>query len=264
VDRVPAPLKALWLGTPIWKEVLVALLTAAAAVLSLLSHRLGFRESTKSRVNAVALRMLTPLALLLTTLILEPFFAHEIDTAGKFAAVVEFAAIVSLTVAALWLFWLTVKLISERIIESPRVEEESLDSNFVRLAGRIVGGLGAVFIASWGLHKLGVPALGVLTGLGVGSAGVALAVQPALTSVLAGLTIYHEKAIRVGDFIRFGDYSGHVEDIGVRSTRIRAADQTLVSVPNSMTPWTIPPRDRPMPARIELEGHSSLAVAPEA
>jgi len=181
----------------------------------------------------VALRMLTPLALLLTTLILEPVFAHEIDTAGKFAAVVEFAAIVSLTVAALWLFWLTVKLISERIIESPRVEEESLDSNFVRLAGRIVGGLGVVFIASWGLHKLGVPALGVLTGLGVGGAGVALAVQPALTSVLAGLTMYREKAVRVGDFIRFGDYSGHVEDIGVRSTRIRAADQTLVSVPNS-------------------------------
>lgn len=232
-DRIPRPLKEHWLGTPIWKEILIALLTAVAALLVLLSHRLVARRSTNNKVNAVALRMLTPLALLLAALILEPFFANEIDTAGEFAAIVEFTATASRSVAALWLFWLANQLVLERIIQSPRIEEASLDSNFVRLAGDIVGVVGVVLIASWGLHKLGVPTLSVLAGLGIGSAAVALALQPALTNLLAGLTLYYEKAIRVGDFVQFGDYKGHVETIGVRSTQIRAQDQTLITVPNS-------------------------------
>lgn len=233
VDRVPPPLKERWLGTPIWKELLIALLTAAAAILVLLLHRLVAKHATKSKVNAVALRMPTPLALLLLTLTLEPFFAIEIDTAGVFAAVVEFTATALRSVAALWLFWLANQLIWERIIQSPRIEEKSLNSDFVRMAGNIVGAVGVALIASWGLHELGVSAVSVLAGLGIGSAAVALAVQPALINLLAGLTLYYEKAIRVGDFVRFGDYMGTVESIGIRSTHIRAHDQTLISVPNS-------------------------------
>ena len=62
---------------------------------------------------------------------------------------------------------------------------------------------------------------------------MALAVQPALINLIAGLTLYYEKSIRVGDEVRFGDSRGTVESIGVRSTRLRAPDQTLISVPNS-------------------------------
>ena len=66
-------------------------------------------------LNAVAMRMLTPLVLLVATLILEPFFANEIDTAGVFAAAVEFTATVSRSVAAIWLFWLTNQLVLQRL-----------------------------------------------------------------------------------------------------------------------------------------------------
>ena len=232
-ETMPPPLRERWLGTPIWKEILIALLTAVAAILVLSCHRLVARDWTNSKVNAVALKMLTPVALLLGVLVLEPFFADEIDAAGEFAELVELTATALQSVAAAWLFWLANQLISERIIQSPRIEDKSLDSDFVRLAGNFVGIGGVVLIASWGLHKLGVPASGLLTGLGIGGAAVGLAVQPALTNLIAGLTLYREKAIRVGDFVRFGDFEGHVETIGVRSTRIRAPDQTLISVPNS-------------------------------
>jgi len=263
-DRIPPPLKELWLGTPIWKELLIALLTVAAAILLLLLHRLVARRATKSKANAVAMRMLTPLALLLGTLILEPFFANEIDAAGVFAAAVEFTATVSRSVAALWLFWLTSQLVLQRIIQSPRIQEKSLNSDFVRLTGNIVGAVGVALIASWSLHKLGVSAVSVLAGLGIGSAAVALAVQPALINLLAGLTLYYEKAIRVGDFVRFGEYEGHVESIGVRSTRIRANDQTLISVPNSslvnteVVNWGYSDR-----MEIGLELHLSDQTAPD-
>jgi MscS family membrane protein len=233
VDGIPPPLREHWLGTPIWKEILIALLSAAAGILLLLWHRLVARYATNSKVNAVALKMLTPAALLLAVLILEPFFANEIDTAGEFATAVEFTATALRSVAAIWLFWLAVQLIVERIVESPRIEDESLNVDFVRMLGRILRLVGVVLIASFGLHRLGVSALSVLAGLGIGSAAVALAVQPALIDLMAGLTLYREGAIRVGDFVRFGGLEGRVEAIGVRSTHIRAPDQTLIWVPNS-------------------------------
>ena len=86
---MPPPLRERWLGTPIWKEILIALLTAVAAILVLLLHRLVARDWTNSKVNAAALKMLTPVALLLGVLVLEPFFADEIDAAGEFAELVE-------------------------------------------------------------------------------------------------------------------------------------------------------------------------------
>jgi hypothetical protein len=52
VDYIPRPLKERWLGTPIWKEILIALLTAVSAILVLLLHRLVARHSTKSELIA--------------------------------------------------------------------------------------------------------------------------------------------------------------------------------------------------------------------
>ena len=150
VGRIPPPLREHWLGTPIWKELLILLLTTAAGILLLLLHRLVARYATTNKVNAVAMRMITPLALLVATLILEPFFANEIDTAGLFAATVELTATVSRSVAAIWLFWLAIQLVLERVLQSPRIEEKSLNSDFVRLAGNIVGVVGVALIASWG------------------------------------------------------------------------------------------------------------------
>ena len=95
---------------------------------------------------------------------------------------------------------------------------------------------GAVIVAGTllVLDNAGVEITTLLTALGVGSIAVALALQPTLSNLFAGLFLSVSKPIRVGDFIELEDGTqGHVEDIGWRSTRIRQLANNLVFVPNA-------------------------------
>ncbi len=78
--------------------------------------------------------------------------------------------------------------------------------------------------------KLNVTA--ALAGLGVGGIAVALAAQKTLENVIGGISLIADRVVRVGDFLKIGATVGTVEDIGLRSTRIRTMDRSLVSIPN--------------------------------
>jgi hypothetical protein len=69
--------------------------------------------------------------------------------------------------------------------------------------------------------------------LGVGGLALALAAQPTIENLIAALTLYADRPVRVGEFCRFGDTLGTVEEIGMWSTRIRTLDQTVLSVANA-------------------------------
>jgi MscS family membrane protein len=62
---------------------------------------------------------------------------------------------------------------------------------------------------------------------------IALAVRPTLENIIGGLTLFADRPVRVGDFCRYGEDVGWVEEIGLRSTRIRTLEHSLVSIPNS-------------------------------
>ena len=102
----------------------------------------------------------------------------------------------------------------------------------VRLARRVadvlvicVGGIAA-------LAYLGIDATAALAGLGIGGIAVALAAQKTLENVIGGFSLVFDKAVRVGDFLKLGDAFGTVDRVGLRSTRIRTLDRTILSVPN--------------------------------
>jgi MscS family membrane protein len=82
------------------------------------------------------------------------------------------------------------------------------------------------------LDNLGVNVSALLAGLGVGGLAVALAGQRTIENLFGGIMLILDQPVRVGDFCRFGDKVGTVEDIGLRSTRIRTLDRTVVSIPN--------------------------------
>tara|TARA_R110002110_G_scaffold205066_7_gene417206 strand:- start:356498 stop:358243 length:1746 start_codon:yes stop_codon:yes gene_type:complete len=74
----------------------------------------------------------------------------------------------------------------------------------------------------------------ILAGLGVGSLAVALAAQKTLENVIGAVTLYTARPVSAGDFCRFGDVTGTVEEIGLRSTLIRTLNRTMVVIPNSV------------------------------
>lgn len=98
------------------------------------------------------------------------------------------------------------------------------------------------------LRLFGVDPTPALAGLGVGGIALALAAQKTLENVIAGASLIFDQAVRVGDFLKMGTVEGTVEHIGLRSTRIRTMERTIVSVPNSQIAnaslETISARDR--------------------
>jgi MscS family membrane protein len=82
------------------------------------------------------------------------------------------------------------------------------------------------------LSQFGYPVASLVAGLGIGGLAVALGAQKTLENLFGAFSIGADQPFGVGDFVRIDELVGTVEAIGLRSTRIRTLDRTLVSIPN--------------------------------
>lgn len=109
-----------------------------------------------------------------------------------------------------------------------------LDPGFVSLISRVVSAI--VIIAALAVTSVIIfPSLrwrDLVTGLGISSVAIGFALKDILQNFVAGVLLLWRRPFRMGDQIRTGEYEGTVEDIDVRSTRIRTYDNELVVVPN--------------------------------
>ena len=83
------------------------------------------------------------------------------------------------------------------------------------------------------LQNVGLNVTGLLAGLGIGGLALALAAQKTVENLFGGASVILDQPVRVGDFCRFGSRIGTVEEVGLRSTRVRTLDRTVVSIPNA-------------------------------
>ena len=74
---------------------------------------------------------------------------------------------------------------------------------------------------------------GILTGLGLSTAIIALAAQDTFKDVFSGLAIFWDKPFAIGDWVEIGDVSGTVENITFRSTKLRTTEDTIITLQNS-------------------------------
>jgi len=114
----------------------------------------------------------------------------------------------------------------------------------VRLGKMIVAAL-ALMVA---LSQLGYPVTTVIAGLGIGGVALALAAQKTVENLFGSISILVDQPFKVGDTIKVDTIEGAVETIGLRSTRIRTVERTLVIIPNGkladMRIESLGPRDR--------------------
>ena len=114
---------------------------------------------------------------------------------------------------------------------SERVDQHQ--QTIIDLVRRVVRILVYMIGVVMAAQVLNIPWQGLVAGISVGGLAVALAVQPALGNLFAGITLYSDRPIKVGDFCKFDETMGTVEQIGLRSTRIRTLDRTVVTIPNA-------------------------------
>ncbi len=93
-----------------------------------------------------------------------------------------------------------------------------------------IGGIGlATILQVWGIN---VTAL--IASLGLGGLAFALAAKDTAANLFGSFAILADKAIRIGEWIRVENVEGVVEDIGMRTTKIRSFEKSLITIPNSI------------------------------
>ncbi len=234
VAALPSWSRVLILDTPLWK-LLATLLVVMLSIGALLAvHRWTRPRREDFSPAAYLRRLIVPVGVLLLALWFRLFFLLQINLQGHVAEAAELAAVdraLSLQGHGL--------PISARcsspsaIVASPRIPDQGLDANLLRLAARITGLIAATTLLAYGARDLGIPVFGVIAGLGVGGLAVALAAQSTLGNLLGSVNLFADRPLRVGDVCQYGDKVGTVEQIGIRSTRIRGADRTVTTMPNA-------------------------------
>ena len=97
-----------------------------------------------------------------------------------------------------------------------------------RVAKVLIGAMAVIAVVS----ALGYPVASLIAGLGIGGLALALAAQKTVENLFGAFSIGFDQPLREGDYVRIEGAEGTVETIGLRSTRIRTPDRTVVCIPN--------------------------------
>ena len=146
--------------------------------------------------------------------------------------VVSFIANLTALLASLVVVFGASNRIAAIIIASPKINPQGLDAQFIRILSKLISVALAVIIFLEGGRYLGIPITTLIASAGVGGLAIALAAQDTLKNLFGTIMLLTDKPFRVGERIIVGKYDGVVEDIGLRSTRIRLLTGHQATIPN--------------------------------
>jgi MscS family membrane protein len=226
------------LDTSLWVWIGLTVLVLLLFVLSRLLSRLFLAIFTpivnrfsKPLENYRLVSLTDPLRLLISLAV----FRAAMELATPSALLRDYLVKILAFLSTLGLAALAMRIIDIAFthVQSRNASERRLSASVLPLGMRVVRiGIfliaALVILASWGYNTNAI-----LAGLGVGGLAVALAAQKTIENLFGALALISDRPVLVGDFCQFGTQSGTVEDIGLRSTRIRTNDRTMVTIPNS-------------------------------
>ena len=138
----------------------------------------------------------------------------------------------TLLIAFFWALWRAVELSQHAISTSMWARNSLTAHSLLLLAARLgkfaVGAFASVAV----MAELGYSVTSIITGLGIGGIALALAAQKTVENLFGAFSLAVDQPFREGDVIQVDTISGTVEAIGLRSTRIRTVDRTLITIPN--------------------------------
>ena len=253
--RLPEPLVS-WtlLDTSLWRWLALVLLAALLAALSSLlsrgllrlAHPL-FRRASAYFHTAYLEALVGPVRLLVSV----AGFRAGMEVIEPSALLRLYLGRVLAVLFSIGLAWTAMRFIdvaTDRTRFVLAADHGNLSSSILPLVNKVIKIVIFVLTVTAILSNWGYSTTTVLAGVGVGGLAVALAAQKTIENLFGGVAVISDRPVLVGDTCRFGDRTGTVEDIGLRSTRIRTPDRTLVTVPNaqfsSMTLENLSRRDK--------------------
>jgi MscS family membrane protein len=237
---LPAPLVN-WklIDTPFWKWIALVALALTLLVLSRWFSRiiLLLAETTFERLAPGLNRTLLegfvgPLRFVVSAIL----FRAGMEWVGP-SALLRLALGRALTLlfflGLAWLASVLIDLVLRRVRGTFEAKHQTFSYSVLPLVSRVLKITVVLLTIAAVLAEWGYNTTTIVAGLGVGGLAIALAAQKTIENLFGGVAVISDRPVSVGDFCRFGDRVGTVEDIGLRSTRVRTLDRTLVAVPNS-------------------------------
>src|SRR5688572_2957553 len=174
------------------------------------------------------------LSVFFVTALLHLLLLRYLSFSLRFRFVYSRFALIAAVIAAAFLLWrlLALSFAHARLLAQRRGESEiSSLLMLVERVGKVVLTLIAIFAI---LTIAGVDTTTALAGLGIGGIALALGAQKSVENFLGSVFLITDKALAVGDQCRIADRVGTIEDITLRSVRLRTTEQTLLSIPASV------------------------------
>jgi MscS family membrane protein len=135
-------------------------------------------------------------------------------------------------IAVFWALWRWVGILVELLSTLPWAAASPSTSNLLRIGAHIAKSVIACAGGVAVLNAFGYPVATLLAGLGIGGLAFAFGAQKTVENLFGSISLAVDQPFRVGDFVKVEDFVGSVEYIGLRSTRFRTLDRTLISIPN--------------------------------
>lgn len=233
---LPSSLFTPFLNQAAWKWVATLISIAVSVLAAGLLWRAGLRWDRRRRKREQGWRLGTPLAVIGSIAIviaLRVWIEDAILLRDQVSAVMSVALTVLVYALTAWLVAELITKLGNLVGKSFASTARSLDAALIRLCFRILSIVGALCVVLYAASQLGLSVTPIIAGLGVGGLAVALAIRPTLENLVGGFVLFADKPVRVGEFCSFGSMMGTVEEIGLRSTRLRALDRTVITVPNA-------------------------------
>ncbi len=235
VDRMPVWMKSSTLSMAHWKWLgLAATLTLSLMMLQLIyraQRQLAIRfRNARPWVQCLTISL--PILAVMVPIWFQFAAAKYVSLRGNWLYGVSFAANIATLLTIVVLIFSAINRVATSIIASPSINPRGLDAQFIRIVSKLSSLVAAVIVFLEGGQYLGIPISTLLASAGVGGLAMALAAQDTLKNFFGTIMLMADKPFRVGERIVTAGYDGVVEDIGLRSTRIRLLNGHQVTIPN--------------------------------
>jgi MscS family membrane protein len=237
---LPAPLvNERFIGTSVWVWIALIVIAIILAVVSRVLSRLllGLLKpiatvSAKSLRNYRLEAFTEPLRLLITIAAFR-IAIEFLPISALLRQYLLYAITLLVVIGAASIVMRVADVISDHILSRLDPKERALSYSVFRVSVRFIKICIFCLAVLFLLQQWGYNTDTILAGLGVGGLAVALAAQKTIENLFGGVSVISDRPVLVGDYCQFGTQAGTVEDIGLRSTRIRTNDRTLVTIPNA-------------------------------
>ena len=224
-------------GMPLWQFLALLLALPVAAVLAWLVLALGeiplrWWAHRRGQLDVANWRSVSGPAWLLTGTLIHQVFAVYLRIPLLPRHYYFQITSIALIVSATWILWRVVKWSLHRVRTRALARGHAGTGSLMLLGERILKAVIFVVGVLAVLGNLGFNMSTALAGLGIGGLAIGFGAQKTIENLFGGVSVLGDEVFRVGDVCRFGDRTGVVEDIGLRSTRIRTDERTLVAIPN--------------------------------